>query len=88
MKRQTDRKHTAAYMKAHPKWTPERKAKFQATMAAKKASERTYVQINHLAKLDEKPAVNSHFVEHFVGVFSTQTKETKKAILCSIVAKL
>lgn len=96
MKRNANRKGTSAYNKAHPKWTPERTEKFKATMReryAKLASERRPANLNNeISKpinvtIVERP-VNHEFVEAFVGMFVSQGNETKKSILCSLVAKL
>jgi len=92
MKRKADIKGTKEYIKSHPKWTPERKAKFKAIMRAKRQSQKAMLGINRLAKfestkieLPQQEAGLHSFKEHFIGMFAGLNSSVKRSILCALV---
>lgn len=80
MKRKADRKG----------WTPERKARFQATLAKKKAVQNSHLQVNRLMKPATKvvDSINLTFIEHFVGIFKTANKVTQRKALIELVKRV
>ena len=97
MKRKLPAKGTPTYNRMYPKWTPERKAMFQATMAKKYGSKRKPRVHNVSFDLETVPSgtgksmpvvQNSgliRFKEHFIGMFEAMDKSHQKEVLCELV---